>query len=135
MRENDLLSEEAYQAAIAQEIAPIEQEQKTARYGWYVDAVLDEAESLLSMQAENLLGGGYHIYTALDREQQDIIDGHFEPEKNFPANASDGVRPQAAMASIDVHSGAVRAIEGGREYTVQRGLNRATQMRRQPGFP
>ena len=133
MRENDLLSEDAYQAAMAQEITPIEQEQKTAQYGWYVDAVLDEAESLLSMQAENLLGGGYHIYTAFDREQQDIIDGHFEPDGNFPANASDGVRPQAAMASIDVHTGAVRAIEGGREYTVQRGLNRATQMRRQPG--
>ena len=133
MRENNLLSEDAYQAALAQDVTPIEQAQKTAQYGWYVDAVLDEAESLLSMQAEALLGGGYHIYTAFDREQQDIIDGHFEPEKNFPANASDGVRPQAAMASIDVHTGAVRAIEGGREYTVQRGLNRATQMRRQPG--
>ena len=133
MRENDWLSEESYQAAMAQDVTPIEQTAKAAQYGWYVDAVLDEAEELLSMQAESLLGGGYHIYTAFDREQQDIIDGHFEPDGNFPANASDGERPQAAMASIDVHSGAVRAIEGGRDYTVQRGLNRATQMRRQPG--
>ena len=133
MRENELLTEEAYQAALAQDVTPIEQAPKTARYGWYVDAVLDEAESLLSMQAETLLGGGYHIYTAFDPEQQDIIDGHFEPEANFPANAADGTKPQAAMASVDVHSGAVRAIVGGREYTVQRGLNRATQMRRQPG--
>ena len=37
------------------------------------------------------------------------------------------------MASVDVNSGAVRAIVGGRQYEVQRGLNRATQMRRQPG--
>ncbi|MBR5109018.1 MAG: PBP1A family penicillin-binding protein [Clostridia bacterium] len=133
MQENGLLSEEACRAALAQDVTPIGQAPKTAQYGWYVDAVLDEAESLLSMQAENLLGGGYHIYTAFDREQQDIIDGHFEPEASFPANASDGERPQAAMASVDVRSGAVRAIEGGREYTVQRGLNRATQMRRQPG--
>ena len=133
MRENAMLSEEAYQTALAQDVTPIPQKAQETRYGWYVDAVLDEAESLLSMQAETLLGGGYHIYTAFDPEQQDIIDGHFEPEGNFPANASDGTRPQAAMASVDVHSGAVRAIEGGREYQVQRGLNRATQMRRQPG--
>ena len=133
MRENDMLSEEDYQLALAQDVTPIQQTAQEVRYGWYMDAVLDEAESLLSLQAETLLGGGYHIYTALDPEQQDIIDGHFEPENNFPANASDGTRPQAAMACVDVHSGAVRAIEGGRKYEVQRGLNRATQMRRQPG--
>ena len=133
MRENDMLSEEEYAQALAQDVTPIQQSAQEVRYGWYVDAVLDEAESLLSLQAETLLGGGYHIYTAFNPEQQDIIDNHFEPEDNFPANASDGTRPQAAMASVDVHSGAVRAIEGGREYEVQRGLNRATQMRRQPG--
>ena len=133
MLEHDLLSQEAYDEAVQQDITPIEQKTKATKYGWYVDAVLDEAESLLSMQAETLLGGGYHIYTALDPEQQEIIDGHYIPDSNFPANAGDGVKPQSAMASVDVHSGAVRAIEGGREYTVQRGLNRATQMRRQPG--
>ena len=133
MLEHEMLSQEAYDEAMRQEIMPIQQEAKAFQYGWYVDAVLDEAESLLSMQAEALLGGGYHIYTALDPEQQQIIDSHYIPDSNFPANAADGVKPQAAMASVDVHSGAVRAIEGGREYTVQRGLNRATQMRRQPG--
>ncbi|MDO5325164.1 MAG: PBP1A family penicillin-binding protein [Clostridia bacterium] len=133
MRDNEMITEETYQLALDQNVTPIEQNTRASQYGWYVDAVLDEAEALLSMQAEALLGGGYHVYTALDREQQDIIDGHFEPDANFPANASDGTRPQAAMASVDVHSGAVRAIVGGREYTVQRGLNRATQMRRQPG--
>ncbi len=133
MRENEMLSEDAYQEALAQDVTPVEQKAQNVRYGWYVDAVLDEAESLLSMQAETVLGGGYHIYTAFDPEQQDIIDGHFQPEDNFPANAADGTRPQAAMGSVDVRSGAVRAIEGGREYQVQRGLNRATQMRRQPG--
>ena len=133
MRENDLLSESAYQEALSQDITPVEAVSAAASYGWYVDAVLDEAESLLSMQAETLLGGGYHIYTALDREQQDMIDTQFLSDSNFPANAADGTKAQAAMACVDVHSGAVRCIIGGREYAVQRGLNRATQMRRQPG--
>lgn len=133
MLENDMLSREAYEAASAEEIAPIEAAADNQKYGWYVDAVLDEAESLLSLQAETLLGGGYHIYTAFDPQQQDIMDTQFLAASYFPADASDGTRAQAAMASVDVHSGAVRAIVGGRDYQVQRGLNRATQLRRQPG--
>ncbi|MBE5783185.1 MAG: PBP1A family penicillin-binding protein [Clostridiales bacterium] len=133
MYENAMLTEESYQAALSQEIIPIETTAHSTVYGWYIDAVLDEAEALLSLQAETLLGSGYHIYTALDTQQQDIIDTQFLSASNFPADASDGTKAQAAMASVDVNSGAVRAIAGGREYTVQRGLNRATQMRRQPG--
>ena len=133
MRDNGLLGEDAYQQALTEPITPIEAKENKARYGWYTDAVLDEAENLLSLQAETLLGGGYHIYTALDTEQQDIADTQFLSAANFPANASDGTPAQAAMASVDVQSGAVRAIVGGRSYTVQRGLNRATQIRRQPG--
>ena len=133
MRDNGMLSEAEYQAALSEDITPIPQSQKAAQYGWYTDAVLDEAESILSLQAEALLGGGYHIYTALDLEQQDLMDAQFQNGDNFPAAASDGEKPQAAMASVDARSGAVRAIVGGREYVVQRGLNRATQLRRQPG--
>ena len=133
MWENGMLPEEEYRAALNEDVTPLPQSAQADQYGWYVDAVLDEAEALLSMQAETLLGGGYHVYTAFDREQQDIIDGHFSQEDYFPAKASDGTAPQAAMASVDVNSGAVLAIVGGREYVVQRGLNRATQMRRQPG--
>lgn len=133
MRDNGLLSEEACRAALEEEVTPIEAPEEKPRYGWYVDAVLDEAESLLSLQAEALLGGGYHIYTALDTAQQDIMDTQFLSAANFPANASDGTLAQAAMASVDIRSGAVRAIVGGRKYEVRRGLNRATQIRRQPG--
>ena len=133
MRENGMLTEEAYRSALAEDVTPIEQTMRAAQYGWYVDAVLDEAEQLLSLQAETLLGGGYHIYTAFDPEQQEIVDAQWTSDANFPVNAADGTPVQAAMASVDVHTGAVRALVGGREYTVQRGLNRATQMRRQPG--
>ena len=37
------------------------------------------------------------------------------------------------MAVVDTHTGAILAMIGGRDYTTRRGLNRATQMRRQPG--
>lgn len=133
MKENNMLTEENFTAALAQDTTPKEKEPILSQYGWYMDAVMDEAESLLSLQGETLLASGYHIYTALDTRQQDIIDTQFLSNTNFPADASDGTLIQGAMASVDVHTGAVRAIVGGRSYDVQRGLNRATQMRRQPG--
>ena len=37
------------------------------------------------------------------------------------------------MAVLDVNDGAILATVGGRDYTTRRGLNRATQMKRQPG--
>ena len=133
MRENDLLTEEDFRAALSQDVTPIPQDNRQTAFGWYTDAVLDEAESILSLQAESVLGGGYHIYTAFDPEQQVIADELYSQKSNFPADASDGTQAQGAMASVDVHTGAVRCLVGGREYVVQRGLNRATQMRRQPG--
>jgi len=133
MKDNGMITESAWQTALSQDVTPIPQSTYTPKYGWYMDAVMDEAEALLSLQAETLLGSGYHIYTALDTRQQDIIDTQFLSASNFPADASDGTQAQGAMASVDVNTGAVRAVVGGRNYQVQRGLNRATQMRRQPG--
>ncbi|MCR4886204.1 MAG: PBP1A family penicillin-binding protein [Clostridiales bacterium] len=133
MRENGLLEEAAYRTALAEIVSLVPQADQSSPYGWYTDAVLDEAEQLLSLPAEAILGGGYHIYTAFDPEQQQIADGLYAQKSNFPADAADGTQAQSAMASVDVRTGAVRAVVGGRAYQVQRGLNRATQMRRQPG--
>ncbi|MBQ4639540.1 MAG: PBP1A family penicillin-binding protein [Clostridia bacterium] len=133
MRDNDMLSEADYQINVQQETALITPAESKNQYGWYTDAALDEAQKLLSMDADGLLSSGYHIYTALDTSQQDILDQQFAKSSAFPADASDGEKVQGAMASVDVKTGAVRAIVGGRSYQVQRGLNRATQLRRQPG--
>ncbi len=133
MLENNMLTSAQYQTALSLEVPLIEQPAKAAIYGWYTDAVLDEAEAILSLDSTTLLSAGYRIYTCFDPVQQDLMDTQFAAESNFPASAADGEQVQGAMASVDVKSGAVRAIVGGRTYQVQRGLNRATQLRRQPG--
>lgn len=133
MLENDMLSETDYQAAKADSLSLADPPVRENRYGWYTDAVLDEAEALLSINADTLLSAGYRIYTCFDPGRQDIMDQQFENKSNFPSDASDGEQVQGAMACVDVNNGAVRAIAGGRNYQVQRGLNRATQLRRQPG--
>ena len=48
MRDNNLLSQEEYALAAAEAIAVIPQKAAETRYGWYLDAVLDEAISVLS---------------------------------------------------------------------------------------
>lgn len=101
-------------------------------FGWYVDAVLDEAESLLGLSSEQVLSGGYTIDTSLSREHQELLDKRFA-SSDFPQKAADGTPVQGAAACVDVRSGEVLAIVGGRSYDVRRGFNRATKLRRQPG--
>ena len=133
MRENNMIDEDAYQSALAEQPKVFTAQLPTVQYGWFVDQALADAEVLLGVNSEALLGGGYHIYTTLDPKLQANADALYANKSNFPANASDGTKVESAMAVVDVKTGAVVALEGGREYAVRRGLNRATQARRSPG--
>ena len=128
-----MLTREAYDAAMQEQLSPARTSAVQTEYGWFVDAVLDEAELQLDVSAEMLLAGGYRIDTTLDPAMQTILDEQFTVASVFPANAKDGTPVQAAAAAVDTATGAVRAIVGGREYQTRRGLNRATHLRRQPG--
>ncbi|MBQ2952701.1 MAG: PBP1A family penicillin-binding protein [Clostridia bacterium] len=133
MRSEGMLTDAEYEAAMAEELTASASSAVQTEYGWFVDAVLDEAELQLDVSAEGLLAGGYIIYTTLDPDMQQIMDEQFESGGFFPADAKDGTPVQGAAAAVDTATGAVRAIVGGREYQTRRGLNRATQLRRQPG--
>ena len=132
MQEEGMLTREEYDLACAEEVAALENASAATAYGWFVDAVLDEAELQLDVSAETLLAGGYRIDTTLDPAMQTILEEQYTRDV-FPKNAADGTPVQSAAACVDTGSGAVRAIVGGREYTTRRGLNRATMLRRQPG--
>ena len=51
-----------------------------------------EAESLLSLSADEILTGGYRIYTALDAQAQASAEALFQNGANFPDPAEDGTR-------------------------------------------
>ena len=133
MRDEGMLTQAQYDAAVQEQLTPKKASAVQTAYGWFVDAVLDEAELLLDVSAEMLLAGGYRIDTTLDPAMQTVLDQQFENTSVFPGNAKDGTPVQAAAAAIENASGAVRAIVGGRQYETRRGLNRATHLRRQPG--
>jgi len=114
-------------------LAAVERIEEPRPYGWFVDGVLNEAERVLGIPAEAVLGSGHRIYTTMDRGLQDIADGLYAQRRFFPPDARDGVSSQSAFTAVDVRTGALRAVVGGRSYTVHRGLNRALDMRRSPG--
>lgn len=133
MAENGFISQEEKQAALDESIWVLAQEAEKQLYSWYIDEALRESAELLGLSADEVIQGGFKIYTAYDARLQTIADEVYADSSFFPAAASDGTPIQSAMAIVDTNNGAVLAMIGGRDYTVRRGLNRATQMRRQPG--
>ena len=133
MLENEFITEKEYSDAIDESVWVIAAQEDKQVYSWYVDEVLRSSQQLLGLSADDVISGGYNIYTAFDPQMQSAADSAYQNDGVFPANASDGTPVQSAMAVVDVNSGAILAMVGGRDYSVRRGLNRATQMRRQPG--
>ena len=132
MLEQGMITQSEHDQARAETIVIAEQKPTTLDHGWFVDAVLQEAEQLLGMTSDQVLAGGFVIDTTLSRTHQQVLEDQFTKDL-FPANAEDGTPVQAAAACVNTQTGEVLAIVGGRSYDVRRGFNRATQLRRQPG--
>jgi len=109
------------------------------RYGYYVDAVVDEAINIINRTnlyndpGDALYRSGLQIYTALNPDVQSYAEEIYTNPTNFPAETKGGEQVQSAMVLIDYRSGEVKSLIGGRNYTVQRGFNRAINAHRQPG--
>jgi len=112
-----MITQEAYNEANAEELVLAEQPPEELTYGWFVDAALDEAEQILGLSSDQVLTGGFTIETTLSRTHQDALDTQFTKDL-FPAKASDGTQVQGAAACVDVRTGQVLAVVGGREYQV-----------------
>lgn len=104
---------------------------------YFVDAVIDdvikdlmEKENLSESDATNrLYTGGFKIYSTYDPIVQNAIDKVYVNTSNFPNSSV-----QSAMVVIDPYTGHIKGMAGGvGQKTVPRGLNRATQSKRQPG--
>lgn len=133
MAQHAFISQEECDEAKQESLWVLAEQEEMRIYSWYIDEILSESGSLLGLTADEVIRGGYLIYSAFDPRLQSIADNVYADDSLFPADASDGTRVQSAMAVVDTDTGAVRAMIGGRDYSTRRGLNRATQMRRQPG--
>ncbi|PWG01055.1 PBP1A family penicillin-binding protein [Levilactobacillus bambusae] len=103
------------------------------KYPYYFDAVINEAVNKYGLSESDIMNRGYKIYTSLDQNHQENMQSTFKNDANFPTDAADGTKVQAASIAVDPSTGGVEAVVGGRGKHVFRGYNRATQMKRQPG--
>ncbi|MCS1350240.1 transglycosylase domain-containing protein [Mechercharimyces sp. CAU 1602] len=102
------------------------------KYPYYVDYILQEATARYGLTENEMLAGGYSIYTELDPRMQAAVEKVYANADHFPASTSDQLL-QSGSVLMDPMSGGVRALVGGRGKHVFRGFNHATQLRRQPG--
>ena len=103
------------------------------RYPYYFDSVINEAIHRYGLTESDIMNRGYRIYTSLNQSQQSNLQQNFKNPNNFPHNAADGTKVQAASIAMNPKTGGVTAVVGGRGRHVFRGYDRATQMKRQPG--
>ena len=103
-------------------------------YPHFVDYVID---TLVDRYGEvRVFKEGLRVYTTIDPKIQQAAEEALANESNYPLTVRDDrgvLQPQAAMVVLDPSNGHIKALVGGREHTQQRGWNRATRERRQPG--
>ncbi|MDO4670845.1 MAG: PBP1A family penicillin-binding protein [Aerococcus sp.] len=102
------------------------------KYQFYFDAVINEAEDKFGISEDDLMRGGYQIYTNLNTAYQSGMEEVYANKSSFPIGPNGDVAESASIA-LDPYTGGVLALVGGNEGYTFRGFNRATQMKRQPG--
>ena len=132
MYSNGFITDEEYQAALADTPVLVVSRPGNTEYGQFVDYALEQASSILDMSYEEMTSSGYKIFTTMDANLQMEAQNHFQNSELFPSNASDGVQAEGAAVVLDAQTGAVKVLVAGRNYAA-RGMNRAIDARRQPG--
>lgn len=137
MYELKKLTKEEYDAAVSSPLGVNENRKSLGSliYSYFVDQVINDVIADLQNEkgysqtfaTQQIFGGGLKIYTTMDPDIQEAIESVYENKANF-GNA------QSAMVIMDPYTGEIKGMAGGVGVKNEsRGLNRATQSRRQPG--
>lgn len=99
-------------------------------YLTFIDYVVKEAENVYGISEDELLRGGYQIYTTLNVKAQKAMENAYANDKLFQKDMN-GDPMQSGMVIYNQKDGGIVAMIGGRDYA-RKGWNRAIQPR-QPG--
>ena len=123
------------QRAKAEEIHLKDRSNSLSRAPYFVEYIQNKLEDILG--ASNFYKGGLSIYTTLDFKLQKaareaVNDGLIALSKRMDQNGIQSADPQAALICLDVKTGGILAMVGGRDFH-KSPFNRATEAKRQPG--
>ncbi len=133
MKKQGFITKKQYEKAVNEKVVlndkggdPLQE-----KYPYYVDQVIDEAIHQYGLSQDDLLTGGYKIYTELDPAMQLAAEKTFQNDSLFPKGKDRLV--QSGGVIVAPKTGGIRALVGGRGEHVFRGYNRASQLKAQPG--
>ncbi|RFU62062.1 PBP1A family penicillin-binding protein [Peribacillus glennii] len=135
MKEHRFISSAQYQNATHEKVALNGKQQGDplkGRYPFYVDQVLSEASKKYHIEMDELLTGGYKIYTTLDQDMQKAAEKVYKDDSIFPKGTS-GKMVQSGAVLLDPKTGGIKALIGGRGKHQFLAYNRGTQLQRSPG--
>ena len=145
MLEQELITQEEYDEAIAQELVFVRgegEQASTTIYSWYEEQVREDVIHDMmekygydeDVVARMLSTGGLRIYTCLDPDVQAQVEKIYNNEKNLDYYSSNGEHLQSAISVIDNSTGDLVGIAGRLgEKTGNVWFNMASQAKRQPG--
>ncbi|MCO0596616.1 PBP1A family penicillin-binding protein [Peribacillus butanolivorans] len=99
----------------------------TTAYDAFIDLVIEEVGD---MGDYNVFTDGLEIQTTIDKDAQEYVYKMLNSDEviNYPSKDL-----QAGLTLLDTQSGEIKAVGGGRNTTVKRGWNYATDAKRSPG--
>jgi penicillin-binding protein 1A len=135
MQATKAISTQAYQTAKAEKLHLREQRNGKRKAPYFVDHVRGELETLVG--TAQLYKGGLSIYTTLSWRLQQAAEAAVEQgldalATRMVARGQHHLTPQGALVALDVASGGIRAMVGGRHYESS-SFNRVIAAQRQPG--
>ena len=137
MLDSDEISREEYDEAIAKALpeTPDRTRRELGSIPFFVDAVLKELVDNYGI--EDPAGQGLSIYTTIDLGWQEqaattLKSGLENLARTVPAIRSRPEPVQGALIAVDVPTGEIRALVGGRDYEISQ-FNRAISAERQVG--
>jgi len=135
MHQTGVINAGDYEQASNAEIILNNSRQKAARAPYFMEYIKKVLEDALG--ATTLYKGGLSIYTTLDAGLQQgaenaVADGLLALQTRMRNRQMDENDAQAALVSIDIQSGGILAMVGGKDFE-ESVFNRATSALRQPG--
>jgi penicillin-binding protein 1A len=135
LKNRGYISDDVYQAACAETLNSEKVSRRKTRAPYFVEYIKKELEALVG--SSRLYKSGLTIHATLNDRLQTIAEQSMAShlavlERRMKANGIPGEGPQCAVFSMDVHTGGLLVMVGGRDYG-ESPYNRATVARRQPG--
>ena len=135
MRMMEIISAEEYKLAASSDIQIDDGSKSLNRAPYFVEHIQKNIEQHLG--ATQLYKSGLSIYTTLDIDLQEaaqsaVDEGLLSLQARMRSNSVLPATPQAALICLDIKTGGILAMVGGRNF-YESPFNRATVARRQPG--